>query len=214
MQSLYQSLPQTSLAQHQEDHRLPWWLRSKESPHKAGDTGSIPRLVQSLGYENGNTEFLPGSSHGQRSLVGYIPWGRKESDTLILWTTCNFFHGKKSEIGTCIWLPGLLPYQDTFHWVGFHLTSYKKMNSLQSPVLWNSKQQRVRHSLTISAALWDWTRHMTEAFASTRDVWKGPYPQHFRVGPVSVLLHTDYWETCRVRVLGQLGIKENGWASF
>ena len=25
--------------------------------------------------------FLPGKSHGQRSLVGYRPWGRKESDT-------------------------------------------------------------------------------------------------------------------------------------
>ena len=25
--------------------------------------------------------FLPGISHGQRSLAGYHPWGRKESDT-------------------------------------------------------------------------------------------------------------------------------------
>ena len=25
--------------------------------------------------------FLPGESHGQKSLVGYSPWGRKESDT-------------------------------------------------------------------------------------------------------------------------------------
>ena len=25
--------------------------------------------------------LLPGKSHGQRSLAGYIPWGRKESDT-------------------------------------------------------------------------------------------------------------------------------------
>ena len=24
--------------------------------------------------------FLPGESHGQRSLVGYSPWDRKESD--------------------------------------------------------------------------------------------------------------------------------------
>ena len=24
--------------------------------------------------------FLPGNSHGQRSLEGYSPWGRKESD--------------------------------------------------------------------------------------------------------------------------------------
>ena len=25
--------------------------------------------------------FLPGKSRGQRSLMGYHPWGRKESDT-------------------------------------------------------------------------------------------------------------------------------------
>ena len=25
--------------------------------------------------------FLPGESHGQRSLLGYSPWGRQESDT-------------------------------------------------------------------------------------------------------------------------------------
>ena len=25
--------------------------------------------------------FLPGESHGQRSLVGYSPWGRTETDT-------------------------------------------------------------------------------------------------------------------------------------
>ena len=25
--------------------------------------------------------FVPGESHGQRSLVGYSPWGRTESDT-------------------------------------------------------------------------------------------------------------------------------------
>ena len=26
--------------------------------------------------------FLPGKPHGQRSLVGYSPWGHKEFDTL------------------------------------------------------------------------------------------------------------------------------------
>ena len=43
--------------------------------------------VQSLGQEDPleeematTTIFLPGKSHGQRSLVSYSPWGRKESD--------------------------------------------------------------------------------------------------------------------------------------
>ena len=45
------------------------WVRSlgREDPWKR-KWQSIPVL-------------LPGKSHGQRSLVGYSPWGRKESDT-------------------------------------------------------------------------------------------------------------------------------------
>ena len=44
--------------------------------------------VQSLGWEDSLEKgmattpvFLPGKFHGQRSLVGYSPWGRKDSDT-------------------------------------------------------------------------------------------------------------------------------------
>ena len=44
--------------------------------------------VQSLGREDALEEgmaptpvFSPGESQGQRSLAGYSPWGRKESDT-------------------------------------------------------------------------------------------------------------------------------------
>ena len=36
--------------------------------------------VQPLGQEDPTPAFLPGESHGQRSLVGYSPWGCKESD--------------------------------------------------------------------------------------------------------------------------------------
>ena len=32
--------------------------------------------------------FLPGESHGQRSLVGYSPWGRKELDMTEQLTHC------------------------------------------------------------------------------------------------------------------------------
>ena len=44
--------------------------------------------AQSLGREDplekerqSTPVLLPGKSHGQRSLVGYHPWDRKESDT-------------------------------------------------------------------------------------------------------------------------------------
>ena len=50
---------------------------SQVSACSAGDPGSIPGLGKSPGEGNGN----PGKSHGQRSLVGYSPWGHEESDT-------------------------------------------------------------------------------------------------------------------------------------
>ena len=54
---------------------------SKESTCNAEDLGSIPRLGRSPGGGHGNPPvFLPGGSHGQRSLVVYSPWGRKESN--------------------------------------------------------------------------------------------------------------------------------------
>ena len=43
--------------------------------------------IQSLGWEDLEKEmattpvFLPGKSHGWWNLVGFSPWGRKESDT-------------------------------------------------------------------------------------------------------------------------------------
>ena len=45
----------------------------KASAYNAGDPGSIPESGRSPGEGNGNPTpvFLPGKSHGQRSLVGY-----------------------------------------------------------------------------------------------------------------------------------------------
>ena len=47
-----------------------------------GDPGSIPGLGRFPGEGNGNPlqYSWPGKFHGQRSLVGYSPWGHKESD--------------------------------------------------------------------------------------------------------------------------------------
>ena len=46
-----------------------------------GDAGSIPGLGICPGGGRGNPPFLPGESHGWRSLVGYGPWGHRESYT-------------------------------------------------------------------------------------------------------------------------------------
>ena len=77
-------------------------FKCKQSPHTNQLIDLFPRLaqmvknlpamqetrVQSLGWEDpwrrewqSMPVFLPGESHGQRSLAGHSPWGRKESDT-------------------------------------------------------------------------------------------------------------------------------------
>ena len=61
----------------------------KESTCNVGDLGSIPGLGRSPGERNGRQPapvFLPGEIHGQRSLMGYSPWGCQELDmTEQLW---------------------------------------------------------------------------------------------------------------------------------
>ena len=57
-------------------------LDSKESARNAGDLGSIPGLERSPGgkYSNPPQYSCLENPHGQGSLVGYSPWGRKESN--------------------------------------------------------------------------------------------------------------------------------------
>ena len=59
------------------DQGLPRWLSGKESTCNAGDGGLIPGSGRSPSDGNGNPllVFWPGESHGQRSLMGYSPWG-------------------------------------------------------------------------------------------------------------------------------------------
>ena len=63
-----------------------WGFSSKESACNAGDprnTNSIPGWGRFPAGGNGNPLHCScqGKSYGQRSRVGYSPWGRKELDT-------------------------------------------------------------------------------------------------------------------------------------
>ena len=53
----------------------------KVSAWNAGDPGSIPGKIPWRRKWHPTPVLLPGESHGGRSLVGYSPWGRKQSDT-------------------------------------------------------------------------------------------------------------------------------------
>ena len=62
---------------------LPGGLDSKESTCNAGDLDLIPGLGRSpgRGHLNPIQYSCLENPHGQRSLGGYSPWGRKEWDT-------------------------------------------------------------------------------------------------------------------------------------
>ena len=70
-------------------HLLFWMLYTflsgsdgKKSAFNVGDMGSIPGLGRFPGGGHGNSLQYSclENPHGQRSLVGYSPWGHKESD--------------------------------------------------------------------------------------------------------------------------------------
>ena len=65
---------------------LPWWLSGKESTCQCRRPGPDP-LVGKMPWRRKwqpTPVFLPGKFHGQRSLVGYSPRGRKRVDITTL----------------------------------------------------------------------------------------------------------------------------------
>ena len=65
---------------------LPWWLSGKESAcqcrrhRRRGFNPCIRKIPWGREWKPAPV-FLPGESHGQRSLAGYNPQGQNESDT-------------------------------------------------------------------------------------------------------------------------------------
>ena len=64
-----------------DEQGFPDGSSGKESAYKVGDTVDAD-LFPGLGRSSAGEwqpppGFLPGKSHGQRSLAGYIPWGHK-----------------------------------------------------------------------------------------------------------------------------------------
>ena len=63
--------------------RLPRWLSDKESACQCRRrrVNTWARKILRKRKWQSSPVFLPGESHGQRSLAGYSPWDHKESDT-------------------------------------------------------------------------------------------------------------------------------------
>ena len=64
-------------------YSIPWWLRQLSICLQWGRPRFIPwvRKIPWRRKWQSTPVLLPGTSHGQRSLEGYSPWGRKELDT-------------------------------------------------------------------------------------------------------------------------------------
>ena len=61
-----------------------WWLKKKKSAVQEMPKTQIWHSWVEISWNRKwqpTSVFLPGQFHGQRSLVGYSPWGRKKADT-------------------------------------------------------------------------------------------------------------------------------------
>ena len=115
---------------------LPRWLGVEKPPvnaRDAGDTGLIPRLGRAPGEGNGNslTYSCLEKSHGQRSLAGHSPWGRKS------WTLLSDLACKRTNIDcyfmfcvcvcacvcvcvcVCVWVWREGSYNKYYQWLPF-----------------------------------------------------------------------------------------------
>ena len=63
---------------------LPWWFSDKESACQCRKRGLDPwvRKIPFRRKWQPTLVFLPGEAQGQRSLVGYSPWGAVRRDLM------------------------------------------------------------------------------------------------------------------------------------
>ena len=70
----------TEVFQYFNNQGFPGGSDGKESACNARDPGSVPGSGRSSGEGHGDPLQCSYLENGQRSLVGYSPWARKESD--------------------------------------------------------------------------------------------------------------------------------------
>ena len=63
---------------------FPWWLSGKECACQGRRCGFNPWVQRPPWRRKWKSPlvFLPGKSHGQRTLAGYSPWDREELDMI------------------------------------------------------------------------------------------------------------------------------------
>ena len=79
---------------------LPWWPRQQRICLQCRRPGFDP-WVKKIPWRREwqpTPVFLPGKSHGQRCLVGYSPWARKESDRTERLSFFFFLYNNKNQV--------------------------------------------------------------------------------------------------------------------
>ena len=120
--------------------KLLWWLSGKESACNAGD--SVGSLDLDDFLEEGmatHSVFLPGKSHGQRSLVGYSPSVQFSSVAQLCPTLCNPMNCSMPSLPVYHQLPE--PTQTHVHWVGDAIQLSHPLSSPSPPALNLSQHQ-------------------------------------------------------------------------
>ena len=95
---------------------LPRWLSGKESAYQWRRCMFDPwvRKIPWRRKWQPTPVFLPGESHGQRSLPGYSPWGHKESDTTELTKQQGYLYLMKD-----LFLPPELSFNPAYAFILF-----------------------------------------------------------------------------------------------
>ena len=81
---------------HYSQWGLPGGARVKKPP---ANELALDRCLEDPREKESSPVFLPGECHGQRSLAGYSPRGRKELDTAERLTTTIFLAGQRDKAG-------------------------------------------------------------------------------------------------------------------
>ena len=141
----------------QETQGMPAWSLGREDPLEGAMTTRTP-------------VFLPGESHEQRSLVGYSPWGHKESD-MTEWLSMH----------TCILKTAIIKRMHSSYIYFYNQKNAFKFHipekTCVAPIKPKKRKKKANCMVTISETwfhdLKDWWRNNKDLLSST-----GNYIQH------------------------------------
>ena len=159
---------------------LPWWLRGWSICLQGGRPGFDP-WVEKIHWRRKwqpTPEFLPGESHGRRSLVGYSPRGNFLKSIFFLWKPWMNFLANPI-------IPNSSPYSNNsrnlvsdFKWkerknlLWFHEYVMKLKSWVVYPIrIWAFESESWFQFLSL--AVWYLTHYFTSLSFLIREIWKG-----------------------------------------